>query len=47
MKKIRYSESQIIKVLKEVEGSRTVKPICREYGIAEATYYSWKSKTTS
>ena len=44
MKKTRYSESQIIKVLKEVEGGRTVKAVCREYGIGEATYYSWKSK---
>ena len=32
MKKTRYSESQIIKVLKEVEGGRTVKAVCREYG---------------
>ena len=44
MKKIRYSESQIIKVLKAVEGGRTVKAVCREYGIAEATYYTWESK---
>ena len=44
MKKARYSESQIIKVLKEVEGGRTVKAVCREYGIAEGTYYTWKSK---
>jgi putative transposase len=40
MKKTRYSESQIIKVLKEVEGGRTVKAVCREYGVAEATYYT-------
>ena len=44
MKKTRYSESQIIKVLKEVEGGYMVKVICREYGIAEGTYYTWKSK---
>jgi len=44
MKKTRYSEHQIIKVLKEVEGGRNVKDICRECGISEATYYSWKSK---
>ena len=42
--KKRYSESQIIKVLKEVEGGRTVKAVCRKYGVAEATYYTWKSK---
>ena len=27
-----------------MEGGRTVKAVCREYGIAEATYYRWKSK---
>ena len=44
MKKTRYSESQILKVLKEVEGGHTVKAVCREYGVAEGTYYTWKSK---
>ena len=44
MKKTRYTESQIIKVLNEVEGGRMVKDVCREYGISDATYYNWKSK---
>ena len=44
MKKSRYSETQIIKVLKEVEAGRQVKDICREYSISDATYYNWKSK---
>ncbi len=44
MKKSRYSESQIIRILKEVEAGRTVKEVSREYGISEATYYNWKSK---
>ena len=44
MKKSRYAERQIIKVLKEVEGGRMIKDVCREYGISEATYYNWKSK---
>ena len=39
-----YTESQIIKVLNEVEGGRKIKDICREYGISDATYYNWKSK---
>jgi len=44
MKKPRYTETQIIKVLKEVEGGRLVKEVCREYGISDATYYNWKAK---
>ncbi len=44
MKKTRYTETQIVKILKEVEGGRLVKEICREYGISDGTYYNWKSK---
>lgn len=44
MKKSRYSESQIVRILKEVEGGRTVKDVCREYGMSDATYYNWKAK---
>ena len=44
MKKSRYTETQIIKVLKEVGGGRLVKEVCREYGISNATYYNWKAK---
>ncbi len=44
MKKSRYSETQIVKVLKEVETGKLVKDICREYSISDATYYNWKSK---
>jgi putative transposase len=44
MKKTRYTESQIIKVLNEVEGGRMIKDVCRAYGISDATYYNWKSK---
>ena len=47
MKKTRYSESQIIKVSKEVEGGRTVKAVCREYGVAEATHYTCKINTVA
>lgn len=44
MKKTRHSESQIIRIIKEVESGRRVKEVCREYGISDATYYNWKSK---
>lgn len=44
MRKSRFSESQIITILKEVEKGRTVKDVCREHSVSEATYYQWKSK---
>ena len=44
MKKSRYSETKIVRILKEVEGGRLVKEVCREYGISDATYYNWKAK---
>lgn len=44
MKKSRYTETQIVKILKEVEAGRKVNEVCREYGISDATYCNWKSK---
>jgi len=44
MKRIKFSESQIIKILKEYESGREVKDLCREYGISRATFYNWKKK---
>ena len=44
MRKARFKESEIVRVLKEVEGGRQVKEVCREYGISDATYYNWKAK---
>lgn len=44
MRKSRFTEHQIIAILKAVEAGRTVKEVCREHGVSEATYYNWKSK---
>lgn len=44
MKKSRFSETQIIGILKQVEAGRQVKDVCREHGISDATYYQWKSR---
>ncbi len=43
MKKSKYSEQQIISLLKEVELGAKVTDVCRKYGISEATYYKWKA----
>jgi putative transposase len=40
MKKSRFTESQIVKILKEVEAGRMVKEVYREYGRSDATYYN-------
>ena len=42
--KNRFTEEQIIGVLKEVEVGMKVAEVCRKYGISEATYYNWKAK---
>lgn len=44
MKKSRFTEAHIVKILKGVAGGRQVKKVCRENGISDATYYNWKSK---
>jgi len=44
MRKSKFSESPIVQTLKQVEGGRQVKDVCRELGISDATYYVWKSK---
>ena len=44
MKKLRFTESRIIKILQEYDGGREVNGICREYGISRATFYNWKKK---
>ena len=44
MKKARFTETQIIGILKEADVGTAVKEICRTHGISDATYYNWKSK---
>lgn len=44
MKKSRFTETQIIKILKEQEQGIPVKEIARQHGISEGTFYKWKTK---
>lgn len=44
MKRLRFSEEQIIGVLKEHERGAKTADLCRRHGISEATFYNWKSK---
>ena len=44
MKAKRFSEEQIIAVLKEAEAGAKTKDLCRRHGISEATFYNWKAK---
>ena len=44
MKRKRFTEEQIIRVLKEHELGTKTSDLCRKHGISEATFYNWKSK---
>src|SRR3546814_12273433 len=44
MKRSRFSEEQIIAVLKEQEAGMATADVCRKHGISGATFYKWKSK---
>ena len=44
MRKSPFTEHQIIAVIKSLEYGRTVKDVCREAGLSEATYYNCKSR---
>jgi putative transposase len=44
MKASKFSETQIVSILKSQNSDKTVEVICREYGIAPATFYNWKKK---
>ena len=44
MKKSRFSEVQIMSVLRQAEGGMAIADLCREHGISNATFYQWRAK---
>jgi len=44
MKKSKFAEEKIIRILKEGESGVAIAELCKKHGMSDATYYSWKSK---
>jgi len=44
MKKSRYTDSQIMAILKQAESGVPVSQLCREHGMSSATFYNWRAK---
>ena len=44
MKKTRFTETKIVSILHQQEAGKSVRDICREHGISDATFYNWKAK---
>ena len=44
MKSSKFSETQIVTILKQADAGMPIKEVCRQAGISIATYYTWKSK---
>ncbi len=44
MKRSKYSEEQVVRILGEVQAGKTVREVCRAHGLSEFTFYTWRKK---
>ena len=44
MRKTKFTETQIVSILREYDAGKSVTDLCREHGISQPTFYNWKSK---
>lgn len=44
MRKSKFSDEQVIAILREQEAGRATSEVCRKYGVSNATFYKWKAK---
>ena len=44
MKRSKFSEDQIVRILGEVNSGKSVRDVCKAHGLSDATYYTWKRK---
>jgi len=44
VKKSRFSEEQVVRILQEAESGKAIREVCRAHGVSEPTFYAWKRK---
>jgi putative transposase len=44
MKRSKYSEEQVVRILSEVQSGKTVREVCKAHGLSEFTFYTWRKK---